>query len=408
MLHAAWTPPETGSASVEYRFEGEEWLVAPPTADGAAVLLGIPADTSVEARVVVAGGGTEVPGASTTATTGSLPKDLILPVVESWSPELAYDADFVMISVSGGSYTYMPPYWIEILDRSGRVVWYKQIDDYMMTFYPTVSLDGTHIWYEGSNIFGFGGSDPYVVRRTLDGRWSETLTIPDMGQAVAEGPEDGFVYEQRTNNTNGLGRIDAAGTTSTVWDCAAWMRDRNVRAENCWMNTSNWSEERNTVLASMFEADTVFEIDLATGEPIRQMGQLEVGEPYRFDPEESTFAYQHDVYWTDAGTLLASTHVPDQSGVQVAAEYTVDDKTRTLTRIWSYTSTDRWATQVGEAVRLPNGNTVQGYGQDGAVREVTSDGTIAWEVSWPEDDQGYRVVGHSSMIPDLYALNQGR
>ena len=91
-----------------------------------------------------------------------------------------------------------------------------------------------------------------------------------------------------------------------------------------------------------------------------------------------------------------------------SSDLTVDDKTRTLTRIWSYTSTDRWATQVGEAVRLPNGNTVQGYGQDGAVREVTSDGTIAWEVSWPEDDQGYRVVGHSSMIPDLYALNQGR
>jgi hypothetical protein len=70
-------------------------------------------------------------------------------------------------------------------------------------------------------------------------------------------------------------------------------------------------------------------------------------------------------------------------------------------------STDRWATQAGEALRLPNGNTVFGYGQDGAVREVTPDDEVAFEVAWPKDGSGYRAIGHFSVIDDLYALNQG-
>jgi hypothetical protein len=69
-------------------------------------------------------------------------------------------------------------------------------------------------------------------------------------------------------------------------------------------------------------------------------------------------------------------------------------------------STDIWAEQVGEARRLPNGNTMQGYGQNGAVREVTSDGEIVWHVSWVTPPS-QRTVGHLSLIEDLYALNVG-
>ena len=135
--------------------------------------------------------------------------------------------------------------------------------------------------------------------------------------------------------------------------------------------------------------------------------QLTVGEPYSFSPANSMFAYQHFPNWTDTGTLLVSTHKVGTSGVQYASEYTVDDDTQALTRIWTYESTDDWATQLGEALRLRNGNTIQGYGQDGAAREVTPDGQTAWHVSWEKDDSGYRVIGHLSLIDDLYALNQG-
>jgi len=144
-----------------------------------------------------------------------------------------------------------------------------------------------------------------------------------------------------------------------------------------------------------------------TGDVIRQMGQLTSGDPYDFDPPESMFNYQHDPHWLDTGNLLVSTHdASGTSGKQIAAEYTVDDKTKTLTRVWSYVSTDIWAEQMGEATRLPNGNTMQGYGQNGAAREVTSDGEEAWYVSWV-DPPAQRSVGHLTLIEDLYALNVG-
>ncbi|NOY27917.1 MAG: hypothetical protein GXP62_18795 [Oligoflexia bacterium] len=407
MVNATWKTKKGEDAWVEYRCEGKDWLSAPARDLGDAVLLGIASETDVEARLAMDVGGETLHGASSTITTGSLPDGLPLPTIDAWNEALADPAGFAMISVAGGDYTFEPPYWIEIFDRQGRVVWYQQVTHSMFSFYPTVSLDGTHIWYDSENIFGTGTATASIMRQTLDGRWSASVAVPGMGEAAGEGPDGSFYYELRTGDEYALNQVSVDGVTSQVWDCAAWMVKHSRDAYYCSMNTTIWSDEHNSVLASMFYINTVFEIDLGSGEPIRQFGQLTVGDPWDFSPPESVFDYQHYVYWLDADTLIASTHDVDEYGVQMAAEYHVDDATQTLTRTWSYQSTDLWATQMGEAIRLPNGNTMQGYGQDGAVREVTPDGETVWQASWDKDYQGYRVVGHLSLIDDLYALNQG-
>lgn len=407
MIRASWEDPGSTEAWVEYRIDGGDWLSAPSTGPGEAVILGVPASTEVTARAALVLGGTERRTEDLSITTGTLPSSLLVPDVRVYEPSLALDADWAMIVVAGGSYTFGPPYWIEIFDRQGQIVWYKRVPDSMLTFYPSVSMDGTHIWHESEDIFGVGHAKPSVTRQTLDGRWSVQQSVPNLGQAIAEGPDGSFYFETRSGSSYQLSRLHPDGTVSTEWDCGQWFRAHGLDHRYCPMNTCNWDPVRDTVLVSQFYTDTVFEIDLATGQPIRQMGQLQQGDPWSFDPPESMFVYQHDPYWTSAGTLLVSTHVQGQSGVQVAAEYEVDDATKTLHRIWSYQSSDLWATQLGEARRLPNGNTILGYGQDGAVREVTSAGEVAWEASWPRDSQGYRVIGHLSLIQDLYALNQG-
>ena len=409
VLHAAFTDPTGHEAWVEYRFEDDAWLVAPVIGPGDAVLLGIPAETPVEARAAARWGDTTVYSEVATATTGPLPDDLLLPNVVLWDPTRAWEADYVMVSVDHAAYTYSPPWWIEIFDREGRIVWYLEVPDDHMSFYPTVAFDGTHIWWDGANFFGMSSTPGRVVRQTLDGRWRVDQTVPGSpGEAIAEGPDGSFYYEDRGGVGYGLSQLLPDGTTTRIWDCGAYMAELGVEARECFLNTCNWSEEHGTILASSFTSDTVYEVDVATGEVVRQMGQLEVGDPWSFDPADRVFEYQHDPMWLDNGNLLVSTHQPGQSGVQIAAEYRVDDATHTLTREWSYTSTDMWATQMGEALRLPNGNTVQGYGQDGALREVTTDGQIAFQASWEKDSQGYRVVGHASFLPDLYALNVGR
>jgi hypothetical protein len=404
VVHAIWTEAKDDS-SLEYRFEGTEWLPAPAIEPGKGVVLGIPSETSVEVRVVEPIGGSPVYSAVKSITTGSLPFGMMLPDVMLYDPTIAYDAEYAMISFAGGAGGYGGPWWIQILDRDGRVVWYKEVPDGLFSFSPSIALDGTHIWFDANNIFGTATGDPFVQRQTLDGRWVVKLEVDAMGQAMTEGPDYSWFHEYRTgwghDATIALVHLAPDGTRDLLWDCSA-----EHGAETCFMNTCNWSEEHGTLLASMFFSDTVFEVDVATGEVIRQMGQLTSGDPYSFDPPESMFAYQHFPYWLESGNLLVSTHIVDVYGTQVAAEYSVDDTTKTLTRVWSYVSTDVWAEQVGEAVRLPNGNTIQGYGQNGGVREVTTDGEIAWQVFWVSPPS-QRTVGHISMIQDLYALNVG-
>lgn len=407
MVRAAWPDDGATEAWVEYRFDGGDWLVAPRVDATSAVLLGLPPATDVEARLVSIVGGETVTSAPADVTTGSLPSSVIAPTVSVANLDLADPAPWLMISVATGGWTFEGPYYVVIVDRQGRVVWYDEVPQELMSFYPSVARDGTHIWYDAADVFGMSAAESSVHRRTLDGRWATRLAVPNMGQAIAEGPDGAFFFEHRTSAEKQLRRLAADGTTTTEWDCAAHFDTIGVSARGCDMNACNWDEARDTVLVSQFVTDTVFEIDLATGEPVRQMGQLDEGAPYTFDPPESMFAYQHDPHWTADGTLLVSTHIDGVNGTQVAAEYVVDDATRTLTRVWAYTSTDAWATQLGEARRLPNGNTLVGYGQDGALREVTPDGTVVWHAEWPRDDYGYRVVGHASAIDDLYALNRG-
>lgn len=410
MVHATFTDPGATEAWVEYRFEGDAWQVAPTTASGEAVILGVPEETPVEARAAAVVDGVTLYSDTATATTGSLPPELLRPEVTANHAALASSEGYAMISVATGNYTYEGPYAIEIFDRNGRVVWYVFVPDELFSFYPSVSRDGTHVWYDAQNIFGFSNGAPEVTRRTLDGRWTVVHPTPNAGQAFAEGPDGSFFYELRGAEHSIL-QLDAAGGTTRVWDCDAHMASIGLDGDACRLNACNWDEARGTLLASQFETSTVFEVDLATGQAIRQMGALDQGEPYRFDPPESEFNYQHWPHWTPEGTLFVSTHAPCDpeeacEHTQIAAEYVVDDATKTLTRIWSHTSTDLWATQMGEAYRLPNGNLIQGYGQDGAVREITPDGQTAWEVTWARDDRGYRVVGHVSLIADLYALNK--
>ena len=404
MVHAVWTESKD-DASLEYRFEGKTWLPAPAIEPGEGVILGIPAQTDVEVRVVETVGDSVVYSDVETIETGTLPPNMTLPDVPFYDPTIAYDAQYAMISFAQGAGGYGPPWWIQILDREGRVVWWHRVEDSLMSFYPSVALDGTHIWFDAEDIFGTGTGHPFVQRQTLDGRWKVKLEVDAMGEAIAEGPDDSWYYEYRTgwgaSDTVALAHLAPDGTRDMIWDCSAV-----YGSETCFMNTCNWSEEHGTVLASMFFSDTVFEVDVATGEVIRQMGQLTSGDPYAFDPTDSMFAYQHNPYWLDTGNLLVSTHIVGVDGTQVAAEYSVDDSTQTLTRVWSYVSTDIWAQQMGEAIRLPNGNTMQGYGQNGAAREVTPDGEIAWEVYWVTPP-AQRSVGHLTLIEDLYALNVG-
>ena len=104
---------------------------------------------------------------------------------------------------------------------------------------------------------------------------------------------------------------------------------------------------------------------------------------------------------TDEGTLLISAKVSQNGTETVAREYTFDDDTETLTEVWSFGEGEGvYGSEMGEAHRLGNGNTLHNYGSTPRIREATPDGAVVWDVTWSSGT----YIGRSEVIADLYAL----
>jgi hypothetical protein len=162
---------------------------------------------------------------------------------------------------------------------------------------------------------------------------------------------------------------------------------------NAHTNALNWNEATNTYFLSWYTNEHVVEIDRVTGSVLRVFGREFEGH-YNFDPPSAYFDYQHHPYYTDAGTLLLMS-----TGSDAVYEYEVNDVTRTLELVWSFTRAESGINtdQIGEAVRLPNGNTFINWGTTPTIQEVSADKDILFEV---EFSSGW--MGSTFLIDDLY------
>lgn len=407
LLVASW--PQTAAvdeAWIEFSFEGQSLRTpAEPLRVGPQeqVLLGIPAATAVKARLFVVHGGETLQSEEASGTTGSLPADLVVPTLVKAATSAASPQPWALTAVDVGGYNFYGPFYVVILDRLGRVVWYESVDDSRLTWQPRPSLDGTHLVYEASTYYVFdSGVLPSIKRMTLDGAYEEETFIEGMGLAWSELSDGSFLFDHAESGYEyHLERLYPDGERDRLWSCYPWMSayDRGYWA--CAPNAIVVDPVRNTALYSMFQTSTVVELDIETGERLRHFGQIADG--YAFDPSTSVFDLQHYPNWTPGGTLLASTHQRGAPNRQFIREYEVDEGAQTLRMISSVElPVGYYAQYAGGAIRLANGNTMVTVGTDGAVLELDPSGEIAWELDWAG-----HLVGNVLLLDDLYALNQG-
>lgn len=400
ILVVTWTQHAAAAAvAVEYRFDGSDWASTPPADLDAgahdAVVLGLPPDTEVELRLVG-----ETDGAAWTSSFGGrtdpLPQGFPTPSLVSWDPDLADAGRWLFTTVATGESDYEGPWWAYILDRQARVVWYRAIDDGRVSVMSRPAADGTHLTWDEVSWFG----DPSTLERTtLDGRWQGRVELPLVGYTYAELPDGTVAYDAWSFGGDiTLRTIAPDGTLTDVWSCHDWLPEGHPW-DDCGTNTVNWSEARGTFLWSQYGTATIVEVDPVAGAAVGSWGDL--GED-PLAPADARLQMQHYPYWTDAGTLLTHVQEAGEARVQWAREFTWDEASNGLTQVWSYRTEDRYAECSGEAVRLAGGNTLLNYGCGQAIREVTPDGAVAWEV------ETGALIGHQSLVDDLYALNVGR
>jgi len=406
LIEVRFTLDEAAEAWVAFSFDGKNWEESPARTLEAGehdeVLFGIPADMDLDWEVRTLVAGAETASEPQEARTESLPSNLPLPVLLDWNPAESGSEGWLYTSVEAGNNNFFGPYYALILDREGRVVWYHSPEDDRLAMFPRIAPDGSHVLIDQTSIYA-GGTTPELLRTTLDGAQTELIHPAHWNLTYDYLPDGTMLYDDSTDGTRyHLTALRPDGTEEQLWSCYDWMSEiKTVRSWDCQPNTILWNEDTNTVLWSMFQTSTVVEVDLDSGEVIRQFGQLDGS--WTMDPFNAMLELQHFPNYSADGTLMVSTHIVGQRGRQVAREFAVNDKTETLEEIWSFENDlGYYAEYAGEAKRLDSGNTLVGLGTDGAILEVTPDGDVAWGIEFAG-----RLVGQATLVDDLYALNEG-
>jgi len=406
-------------ARVEFRPAGDEdWLSTPaqtlPAGPASFLLLGLPFAQDFTFRVMADFDTGPLQGEEHTGTTGPLPDGLPAARLNSADPA-RYDATgrYLITSVDGTAGGWRPgTFWKVIVDRQGRTVWALPTPGQLWTTYMRVAQNGEDLLYDAFSYYAAwdGGAASEVRAIKIDGTPVHTWATPGGQHAYADLPDGSIAWGCSGFGLEHLDLVDLAGTRQTLWDCFDFQDERGIEGD-CKHNSLSWDSASDSFLYSLYTSDTVVQIDRASGATLRVFG--EAHGDYTFEPEDSAFWWQHGAVFTEAGTLLLSTHTsPDhESPAQqtVAREYALDDDAQVLEQIWSFgEGSGCSATNAGEAHRLPNGDTLHNLGTCGIVREATPDGAVVWDLDWreglPEDEADARLVGRSVFVEDLYAF----
>ncbi len=291
--------------------------------------------------------------------------------------------------------------WVIILDRDGRIVWALETSAFSLTIHPRLSADGDAILMDLNSHFGQfdRGAASQVQRVDITGTVQQSWDTPGLHHPFTQLPDGSIAWGAWGDELETLEILDPDGTQRTLWTCDDYHAAQGLPDTPCSSNTLSWSEARDSFLFSFYTTHTVVEIDRSSGETQRWFGQMPGS--WSFEPSEGEFVWQHGAYITDAGTLLASMKRDALAEETVAREYRLDPEGEILEQIWSYGNDQGlYAPELGEAIRLPGGNTLLNYGSGVRLREVTPEGYVAWDL----DFEGATLLGRSEPIPDLYTL----
>ncbi len=160
------------------------------------------------------------------------------------------------------------------------------------------------------------------------------------------------------------------------------------------LNSLEQDHDGNIIISSR-HLEEVTKINRTTGAIIWRFGgkhnQITIGN------DTLSFSHQHDARRIPNGHITifdnGNLHNPPFSRV---VEYSLNEQTMQANLEWSYQDTINgnilYTYAAGNAQRLPNGNTVIGWGiqNDPVVTEITSDGTKVFEASFPLNFDSYR------------------
>jgi len=402
VIEVTWPSDRVGPGIVQFRTDDGPWRNTPPAKEVEGgfrqLVLGVPYDTNVDVRLLPDGGD---PSAATTIRTGAWPESLPVPIVLKNDPALwEPTAPWLITSMNRDGDPRTGKWWVFIMDRAGQVVWAQETSLDWVSRHVSVSYDQRALLIDRDTFWTLfdGGDASTIERTTLDGVISHSYDVPGLHHPFVPLPDGVIAWGEADNGSESLQKVHLNGVQEEIWHCADWRESLGLGA-GCGSNALWWDEKTDRFLFSFWSSDTVVEIDHATGTALRWFGNAPGS--WSFDPPESQFWWQHGAVYTEAGTLLVSTKDQLPADETIVREYRLNETTQTLEEVWNF-GEDRgiFGPYMGEAHRLPNGNTLHVYGAGGHLAEATPSGEVAWEVTWKGDKHN----GRTTPWLDLYDL----
>jgi len=399
LIVVTWEQLAAAVVHLEFKID-DDWFESPKRQlhDGMQeeLLLGVPYDHDVTFRVVAAtDAGHTWTGDEQVAHTRPIPQgvataSLLTSVPSEWEPSLEY----MLLAVAGNRG------WTVVIDRAARLVWARQTPQFYTSLYSRPSYDGTDILVDHNSFWATfdEGAASQVQRLKIDGSVVDSYDTPGLHHAFVDLADGTLAWPAVSGYTETVKKRNPNGEIEPLWSCQEFHEELGVQ-NYCGSNTLVWNESQDTFLLSLYSDETIVEFDHATGQTLRYFGHLPGA--WGFDPPDSAFYWQHGGHFTDAGTLLTSTHASGDSDECVVREYTLDESNEVLHEVWNFgIGLGLESEAMGEVHRLPGGNTLHNYGAGGRLREVTPDGTVVWDVQWA----GQVDVGRSTALDNLYDL----
>lgn len=317
---------------------------------------------------------------------------------------------FLTLLPWGASQEPHNPYLV-ILDNEGEPVFYKRMTalgtvydfkkqpDGRLTFYDNtrkgfIILDESY--QEVGSFFAGNGytADVHDLQILPNGNALLMIYDPqpvDMSKIVPNGNPNATVV--------GLVIQELDPSNNVVFEWRSWdhfeITDTSValavpRVDYVHGNAVELDHDGNLLLSSRNLCE-VTKINRQTGEVIWRMG----GKKNEFTfLNDDGFFFQHDIRRQANGNITLFDNRAEQLPVfSRAIEYKIDEVQKTVELVWSHSNSPTTYSRVmGNAQRLPNGNTLIGWGSGyPTLTEVTPDGGFAFELALSKPYLTYRA-----------------
>jgi hypothetical protein len=438
-VHVSWSGDEEGVSAVRYGESGALDLTTPDDAGGldhAFTLRGlINGGTYTVQPMTILSDGTVLEGPAQDVTVPFTPAELFPLVID----EDAVDADrslvassHILLSTLGSDASY-----VGVVDGgSGQFTWWITVEDpeVLATARARMSADGQAILWNDydrdrvddlAHIYRTNVDDcDQTTTRTLvahhdfvevpDGfgwlgfDYNEKLKVPGYGvlPVVADN-----IYEAAEGAKEGEER--QIWSALSDWECPVyWVGNTMelggfVPGYHEWThgNSMGYDADSDAYLILMRYVNSLVKVDRSTGTTLWTMGGVcgditnaaGAGEPFWSYPHFSHTWMGEDGLFHVLAFDNGDEYQPKASRV---VEYAIDETSGIAEEVWSYPHPDGAFIRIlGDARRLPNGNTLVAWTPLGVIEEVTEDLDVVWRAT---SSLG-QTVGRMNWVPDIYA-----